>query len=432
MAKHDRGHLAYLIKSDPDECERLGIAALSHIPGVWSAGFEPISDAIDYLIAKGTGKWSGGGERSSYAAFKSLSTASMTAYGNDVVTFFDWCESQSIDWHTAETIDLVVAYKSSLDERGNLRPKRRRLAASTINRRVGTALDFLAFCRARYGGGSTSSRLEIASSVRCRKSHSKMRSSDATIVKSTKSKVHPKALRLPTISELNCWLSALREKHGISPYLISKTIVGVGLRAEEALLLRADQLPPIPAAGSTTARMEITFGTKGGRDPQDPDRRGKPRYVRVPITLLKELHGYATGHRKLCLHRYHKDKRADDVPKELFLSRYTGMRYSYSRFYELWTSPRLPFDHFSPHIGRHTWACYTLLEKIKNEIELSVGVDGPLASIATNLHQNLIETWVSTQLGHVDDRTSLMYLNWVMEELDIKSHQNSWWDFLDG
>jgi integrase len=129
--------------------------------------------------------------------------------------------------------------------------------------------------------------------------------------------------------------------------------------------------------------------------------------------LLKDWHGYITGHRKLCLVRFRKQYPDTPAPKELFLSKYTGMPLGYDRFYDLRkSSAALPFKEFSPHLARHAWACYTLVEKIREEVSLSAGVDGPVSGLAGNLHQNLIETWISTQLGHVDQRTSERYLQW--------------------
>jgi hypothetical protein len=107
--------------------------------------------------------------------------------------------------------------------------------------------------------------------------------------------VHPQWLRLPTLDELRTWLEELEDRHGRTPHLMAKAAVGIGLRAEEVILLQADQVPPIPSGMAKEATMKICYGTKGGRDPLDPDRRGKARNVRVRRELLIQTYWQATG-----------------------------------------------------------------------------------------------------------------------------------------
>jgi integrase len=234
------------------------------------------------------------------------------------------------------------------------------------------------------------------------------------------------------LEETANWLGALKTKHGITPHLMAKTAVGLGLRAEEVVLLREEQVPKLPSNPAIrSVRMEICYGTKGGRDPADPEKKGKARSIRVPVALLIDLRSYISAHRKLCLKRFRDKNPGSPAPKQLFLSKHTGAPLSYSRFYEFWKSTAQPYENFSPHIGRHMWACYTLVEKIREEVELSTGVSGPLASLVAKLHGNLVETWISPQLGHVDQKTSDDYLQWVIECFEMQSHTVSWWDYLN-
>ena len=50
--------MAYLIMPCPAKCAELGTPELSHIPGLWSSKWKPLNEAVDYLIARGTGRWS--------------------------------------------------------------------------------------------------------------------------------------------------------------------------------------------------------------------------------------------------------------------------------------------------------------------------------------------------------------------------------------
>jgi integrase len=406
----------------------MGIPSLGHIPGIWSKDWKPEAEAMDYLIAKGIGRWTGGDLRSGYAARNPLSAASMLAVGHDLTNFFDWCERRRVTWRNLSYGQVLEHYQGDMASGKWARiNKGKPLSPATINRRMLSVTDFLKF--AAQQGHRPPFEVEYTDVLDPRD----IRRRSLTPRRVGKVRQHPKHLRLPTLDEISTWLNELHTKHGRTPSLIAKAAIGIGLRAEEVLLLRVDQVPKVPPAPAGTARMEICFGTKGGRDPQDPNKRGKPRNVRVPVDLLKDIHGYITGHRKLCLVRFRNQYPNAPAPKELFLSKYTGRPLGYDRFYDLWKSPAsLPFKEFSPHLARHIWACYTLIEKIREEVSLSIGVDGPLSGLAANLHQNLIETWISTQLGHVDPRTSEMYLQWVTEQLNLESHRVSWWDFLNG
>ena len=423
--------MAFLIKPDPEECRELGIPRLGHIPGIWSDEWTPEAEAIDYLVAKGTGRWSEGQFRSSFALHRPMSRSSMLAIGHDLTNFLDWCERSGVDWRTITYDQLIEDYQEDMASGEWSRLKKHKLSASTINRRLVTTIDFLNYAVKRKFRGPFEVEFTTISAPTAVRAPRSKGADTTTPQRAGKVRAHPKHLRLPTLDETAKWLADLRSKHGITPHLMAKTVVGLGLRADEVGMLRLSQLPKIPSATVKTVTMEICFGTKGGRNPHDPEKRGKARDVRIQIELLKELHGYASGHRRLCLSVFEKQNPGEEHPQQLFLSKNTGKPLSYSRFYELWTSPALPFEHFSPHIGRHIWACYTLIEKIREEIELSVGVSGPIAHIASNLHQNLIETWISTQLGHVDQATSDMYLNWVTDHIDPQSHHASWFDYLN-
>lgn len=419
--------VAYLIRPDSTKCRELGLSHLSHIPGIWSKDWKPIVPAFDFLIAKGTGRWVAGLECSPYAEQIALSDNTMMAVGYDLTNFIDWLEAQDFDWETAGAKRLLAGYRKVLSTGGW---SDRRLASSTIKRRINTASEFLRYVRAPIEPhphfvpitGREESPVPPDQAI----SNSSGRNYRAP------GRQQPARLRLPTIVELEDWLDELRRLHGITPHLLAKSIFGLGLRAEEALLLRKDQVPNFPTKPTPSVKMDICFGTKGQRIPGDPEKQGKARSIQIPIALLNELHSYMNVHRKLCLKRYKYINPGTQPPRELFLSKHTGAPLSYSRFYELWRKPQAPFEHFSPHIGRHSWACYTLIDKLKEVAALTHQGDETLAAISANLGESLIDIWVKPQLGHVDSKTTSLYLRWVADAFDQASLESSWFDFLDG
>ncbi len=419
--------MAFLIKPDSDECRKQGLSHLSHIPGIWSKDWRPIAPAIDFLIAKGTGRWVSGRERSQYAEQTPLSENTMAAAGYDLTNFIDWLENQGADWTAAGAQSLLAGYRKALSTGAwSDRP----LAPSTIKRRMRTASEFLMFVRAPirpdpqfisgFKVGMVTGRLAQDQSAKLSRDYR------------AQGRQQPARLRLPTKVEIRVWLTELKARHGITPHLLAKSIFGLGLRAEEALLLRTDQVPDVPTRSVPSVTMQICFGTKGQRIPGDPEKLGKARSVQVPVPLLKDIHSYISIHRKLCLKQYGRGNPGKSLPQEIFLSKHTGEALSYSRFYEIWRTPTPPFKHFSPHIGRHTWACYTLIEKLKEVADLNSQRDETLTAISANLGESLIDIWIRPQLGHVDSRTTSLYLRWVAEAFEEVSLVSSWFDYLDG
>src|ERR1700722_16555030 len=138
--------LAYLVQPDLAYCREMGLPALGHIPGIWSKDWKPEAEAMDYLIAKGTGRWTAGGQRSGYASRIPLSAASMLAVGHDLTNFFDWCERRKVSWQALSYGQVLEHYQGDMESgRWSRINKGKPLSPATINRRMLTVTDFLTF-----------------------------------------------------------------------------------------------------------------------------------------------------------------------------------------------------------------------------------------------------------------------------------------------
>lgn len=124
----------------------------------------------------------------------------------------------------------------------------------------------------------------------------------------------------------------------------------------------------------------------------------------------------------------------DALPLELFLSEQTGEPITPSALYKSWHDcASLPFKGFSPHIGRHTFACLTLLRLIRDEtalIERSVHLV-PKAVVFQHA-TNLIDIYIRPVLGHVSSATTERYLDWVADHLLVAEHCAAWGRYLEG
>ncbi|MEJ5977579.1 hypothetical protein WG901_13095 [Novosphingobium sp. PS1R-30] len=233
------------------------------------------------------------------------------------------------------------------------------------------------------------------------------------------------------MDETKAWLTHLQKHKGLGASLMAKMSVGVGLRADEIIHFREEQLPPLPTDGRKEVKMTVCYGTKGQRSPQDLSKRGKERSVLISTDLLIELHLFRDTTRKLTIRRVSQRLNDWEPPEELFFSGKTGRAFSYKRFYEIWKCGPIPFAAFSPHIGRHMWACYTLITKMAEDFEIITKLKGPSHAAVDQLIANMIRIWITPQLGHVDEKTTLMYILWVREVPDLVSFQDQWWDYLN-
>jgi integrase len=110
------------------------------------------------------------------------------------------------------------------------------------------------------------------------------------------------------------------------------------------------------------------------------------------------------------------------VTRQLFLSDYTGEPVSAQSIYEAWTTvTALPFKGWSPHLGRHYWACKKLIEGIEQRKKaLDLQKDCVMsADWITGSAADDIELVIKPQLGHSGGSTTQRYLVWVQRAFTL-------------
>lgn len=91
----------------------------------------------------------------------------------------------------------------------------------------------------------------------------------------------------------------------------------------------------------------------------------------------------------------------------LFLGEDSGRPISAPTLYEAWTSgPTLPFKGWSPHGGRHYYACKTLMDRLQRQT-----IRGP--HTVTSTAEEIITLVLKPQLGHISTETTQIYLRWI-------------------
>jgi integrase len=242
-------------------------------------------------------------------------------------------------------------------------------------------------------------------------------------------------LRIPTAAEIDAWLGEVEVRRGKTKALACKTILETGMRLEEVALLRASQVPdPETVIPGYPARMDICFGTKGSRQVGDPDKKGKPRTLRFGVGFLHTLDDYRRLRRAKAVAAFRPDnpgKRPSDI---LFLSESTGEPLTKKMIYDAWTrTEKLPFPGWSPHAGRHAFACLLLLRLIHEEGE-RIGQSAATLPRSVMITQatDLVQMYVRPILGHVSEQTTARYLEWVADHFMVAEHRAAWAHYLEG
>ena len=352
---------------------------------------------------------------------------SLITFGSSITNFLEWCDERKLDWRDLEyTFDLVEGYQAEM-LRGSWSASGKGLSAQTVNMRLREAVHFLDWAAQR---GLRKPFDVIGKKIAfVAPTH---RNAHGHLLKHTETRAgrvrpDPRTLRLPSEAEISAWQRAIEVQRGESKLLMIKLILDTGIRREECCQWRVDTLPLLRsdwAVIGQTVSVTIRYGTKGSKYPDDTGEvRGPSRVVVFPVELAEKIHAYREfvrpGNRSLHVKGastlVERRARRDTDPRQLFLSDFNGRPIQAHSLYEAWTSVRnVPFEGWSPHGGRHYWACKTLLRAVKRQADaVGIAVNAASSNWITGCVNDALLLEVKPQLGHVDVKTSELYLAWV-------------------
>ena len=415
------------------ELYHVGAGRFAEVPFLLSEELVYLDDVNRFLRQRAWGEWTPNSKaKSEFATRKPLSDNTLRAYARDLDNFFTYLEIKELDWRFISYTDVIEKYERDLSS-GAWSASGEPLENSTINRRGDRSVEFLQWASEQGLRGDFALPTETVSR-RISDGRSARMGYSTTEVRIGRRRVHPKRLRLPTIAEINRWLSEIKARYGSTKARACQFVIDTGCRLEETVLFRADQLPdPDTISLDRPARMEICYGTKGGRTPGDPEKKGKQRTLRFERDALVALHNYRQLGRLKALEKLGHSDRGKDAPRELFLNEATGMPLTRDALYRAWhNTTTLPFVGFSPHAGRHTFACFTLLRLLEEEFKLiQKTIDVIPRSAVFQAAENLVDIYLKPVLGHVSGQTTERYLEWVGDHLWVARHRAGWSSFLE-
>lgn len=424
----------YVFRPYESLLKKKGFGSIAHVPVIFDGDWKYHADASRYLRERATPTVADV-EHGAFRTHRRPTRASLVTFAAQIANFLEWCEVRGRDWKTVDyDRDIVAGYEQEMAT-GSFTADGQPLQNSTINQRVDAACSLLTWAAKKGVRGAFGVPTVTRSYLQRDSTSTHSRVIEATS-RANKRRLKPKNLRIPTDDEIGKWLNSVRIRYGRTKSLMVELVLHTGVRRQEVVDWQIETLPSdrskwrVSPVAATKVVVTIEHGTKGPKIAARDGETGPPRNIVLPLTLADRLLHYLEFERPKLLKMYVKagatkqeqDERRRNPPQQLFLSDFTGVPVSAQKFYEAWTSaPSMPFEGWSPHLGRHYWACKTLLlelERMRKQANVVLASGMPVTWI-TGSATDIIQLSIQPQLGDIDKKTTEMYLTWVRDVYDI-------------
>lgn len=431
----------FKFRPNPEDMVASGFRAVAHVPCIFSSAGEYVDAVSRYLRERALLEWAPR-ERTfnEFVTRRYPTKKSLENYADWLVNFLDWLEYRGLRWQTARyTEDLVYGYQEDMSK-GSWSASGEPLAASTINARVEEACTFLRWAadRALRGPFHIITTTTVYSRSRLLSDDGRKGNLVVT-VRAGRVRPSPKNFDLPCDEAVKRWHSVVRARKGYTKALICELILHSGIRREEAAEWRIDTLPAREkwkVVGDAVV-VTVKYGAKGPKQTDaNGEEYGPERTIAVPMVLAQKLDHYRTFVRPRSRAQYarraeskeERQRRTQEKERRLFISEATGERISAQTIYDAWTiNTDLPFVGWSPHMGRHYWACKHLLKLLKADLErLGIDANHPLAAPVFAKASSYIDLYITPQLGHANKGTSEDYLVWITKTFSNRALQEGY------
>lgn len=389
-------------------------------------------------------EWSKQGELRTTISGKFPTKKSLTVYGEALCNFLEWCELRRQDWKTIQYVDqLVYGYQAEMLG-GTWSASGKALAAATVNLRIKEVCNYLTWASDRQ----LRDRFEVLESAKRISSYVVNNSSNHT-AKNTSMRAgavrpDPRTLSLPTDEQISIWHKSVLIEKGRTKALMCELILKTAIRREEATQWRLDTLPLRRTdwrVFGDNVEVRVSYGAKGTKyKTANGEERGPERVIVLPLELAEKLATYReivwpglrAKYVRAAASDTEKRTRIKQVTNRLFLSDFTGTPISAHSLYEAWTeASKCPFKGWSPHGGRHYWACNTLLRVISGRAKsLKIHKDTPTDWITGSATDTLLLV-IKPQLGHISLETTELYLVWIQRAFMLSEMNHEYTNFLE-
>jgi len=416
-----------------------------------------------FLIDRAIGVWDpvGRGTRQDVP----LSRMSVVSYAHWLANALEWADARGVELLQAEyTSELLARYQAEMLS-GLWSASMKPLSAVTVNLRVTAVVEYQMWA-ADKGLRSPVVIPTITRTIKTGSAHNSRGHESRTVAgRKGKVKVEEKPLLLPPDDWIGLWRQRVAERpvFGKTEALIADLILHTGIRVSEAAGWRVDTLPIDPRQWQITnpeqapehrlVSVSIKYGTKGPDLYEDHgDKVGKPETIRVPLWLCEKLHHYHQTIRPISLKPAMAKAKSAAAAKallsrsvHLFIHPVTGKRYTAAHIQYFWKSAKKRGDQacpgkWSPHSGRHYWACMYLKFRVQEYAALvrkalsmpDVSMEHPIMAALKDTAMTVIMTEIKPQLRHERLETTEIYLQWLMRQMGVAMDFRARWLADDG
>lgn len=420
------------IQPDAEALTGKGFPHAASLPIIMRDGgtrYDP--DANEFLYERCLGYW----PPSIDGQQPPLTPSSQQAYAQALADFLSYASKRNIDLSEIDYVLHIYGRYQPEMLTGTWSVTGRALSPATVNARVDRGCEYVAWLA--YKGRRKPFVVPTENVAVDFGSHRLPRSA-TRMVRARKGRARPrrKDLQLPTDQQLGAWLVDIERRHGPALALACELVLQTAVRKAELIGWRVDTIARHKAEwviANPTARPEdqnivvtIRYGTKGGIfGVVDGDKLGPERAILVPLPLAHRLHEYCERARRRALLKLKERFKGDELARRisdphLFLDERTGLAIGYDRVTNCWRNvDALPFKGWSPHGGRHWWACMKLWRELKlMEADLRARGDATGHSLIA-LATDIIRLEIKDQLGHLDLGTTHRYIRWVARQLSV-------------
>ncbi len=426
-----------------DSLVRAGFARVAHLPCILDSRLRYHRLASRFIQDRALGLWEPVNHGEVPRA-RPLADKSVRGIAFALANCLEWGEIRGVDFLTAEYVqDLLGRYQHEM-LKGSWSATGKGLEASTINFRVGIGTQYCTWLADKKLRGPFVIPTEIRKLPPNGGRFGAPPKRDQYETRQGKVQVKKTRLAFPSEQDIGRWLHSAYSKPevGSTVGLMAETVLDTALREAEICGLRIDTLPWEPSEWRVASRdvpleqqmvlLDVRFGAKGPQYGTDHgDKIGPEKPFRIPMPLALKLHEYREKIRPKVLAKAIKKGRTlaaqqqiRDEAVQLFLNPKTGRKYTTSQFYDEWRrTPGCPKG-WSPHKGRHWWACQTLWKRMEQQREawLAAVGRGLEDTVRQSVHasvMSVIQIEIKSQLRHVSWETSMIYLQWVFDRLGI-------------
>lgn len=417
---------------------------IAHIPYILDSRptYHRLGNA--YLINRGLGHWPNGLDCTPRNG-RIPSQKSMWSYACWLANFLEWAEVRGIDLQTCDYGTHIAGQYQTEMLKGLWSSSGNGLSASTVNLRVSQACDFLSWMvhTRRRAESFPVPYKTVKIHFDYALAYDRPRTKDV-FVREGKAQKKAHTLHMPTVTQVEDWLERVREKKGQTIWLMCYTVLLTAMRREEIVCLRLDTLPLDPndwkivnssePANLQNIQVTICFGTKGRQyGLHKGDKVGPTRDILIPLSLAKLWHEYRNNERAFAFGKLMKDVKGRTERIELangavhlFLREEDGKKFSGEMLGKAWGSVEPPFgkvqianarQQWSPHSGRHWWACSTLWRELKKYDNVSKETNETVLALLENSALSIIRLRIQPQLGHASKETTMQYIRWILNML---------------